>query len=153
MSNMVTHNPCSWEEMAEELPRVRGLVCYSVSRYQKAKEIENKKRFSDSLNAVEKEKGSLTHPSPIPSHTTTLTCGEKKNLLLVLFISLEFLHSEGSCQSLARWYPLTWHYLNLHEPFQGCTGAVASQGIVTSSWNPIVDISPLSVVTTISRML
>ena len=42
MPNMVTHIPCSWEEMAE-LPRVRGLVCYSVS-HKKEKEIEKQKK-------------------------------------------------------------------------------------------------------------
>lgn len=52
---MVTHNPSSWEDMSEDLPGVQGLVGYSVSHQQKTeRKFENKIRFSDSLNAIEK---------------------------------------------------------------------------------------------------
>lgn len=76
---MVTHNPSSWEDMAEELPRVRVLVGYSMSHQQKMeKTFENKIRFSDSLNAI--EKGFITQPSPLASHGTTVT--QRKHPLL-----------------------------------------------------------------------
>lgn len=82
---MVTHNPSSWDDMTEELPRIRGPVGYGVSHQQKMeKKFENKIGFSGSLNAF--AKGFITQSSPIASHRTTVT--HRENTLPVLLVSL-----------------------------------------------------------------